>query len=77
MSVAVKGVIWIVNLLGELQAPQPKVFGFLCGFTTAIYICNNLVFHETCLIGLSSSLRILSGLIKTLHLGISTQLAYV
>ena len=48
MSVAVKGVIWIVNLLGELQAPQPKVFGFLCGFTTAIYIGNNLVFHETC-----------------------------
>ena len=42
MFVAVKGVIWIVNLLGELHAPQPKVFVFL----VAIYIGNNLVFHE-------------------------------
>ena len=43
MSVAV---IWIVNLLGELQVPQTKFAAFFCDSAAVIHIANNPVFHE-------------------------------
>lgn len=64
-----------MNLLGELQAPQPKVVAFFCDSTAAIHVANNPVFHELDCLQVRD--RIVSGLINTLHVGISTQLADV
>lgn len=81
MSVAVKEVIWLVSLLGELQAPQSKAVAFFCDSTAAIHIANNPVFHERTKHVESDCHqvrdRIKSGLIKTLHVGTSTQIADV
>ena len=81
MSVAVKEVIWIVNLLGELPVPQSKTVAFFCDSMTAIHIANNPVFHERTKHVESYCHqvrdRIVNGLIKTLHVGTSTQIADV
>lgn len=39
-------VIWLFNLLAELQAPQGGTIPYYCESTAAIYISNNPVFHE-------------------------------
>ena len=79
MSVVVKEIIWIVNLLGELQAPQSKAVAFFCDSTAAIHIVNNPVFYERTKHVESDCHQvrdhIVSGLIKTLHVGTSTQIA--
>lgn len=81
MYVAVKEVVWIVNPLRELEAVEDKPIAFFCDFTAAIHIANNLIFHEiTKYVQLDCHKirdRIGNGLIKTLHVGIATQLADV
>lgn len=81
MSFAVKEVIWIVNLLNELQASETKPVAFYCDSTAAIHIANNPVFHErTKHVELDCHQvrdRIVSGLIKTLHVRSENQLADV
>lgn len=78
MSIAV---IWIVNLLGELQVPQTKFVTFFCDSAVFIHIDNNPVFHERKKHVESDchqvSDRIVSGLIKTLYVGTDTQIADV
>lgn len=46
MLVAIKEVIWIVNLLGQLPALQSKPVAFFFDFTATIHIANSLIFHE-------------------------------
>ena len=46
MGFGVKETIWLVNLIAELQVPQPKAVAFFCDSTAAIHIANNAVFHE-------------------------------
>lgn len=81
MSITVKQVVWIVNLLGELQAPQPKGIVFFYDLTTAIHIANNPVFHERTIHDELDCHQvrdiIVSGLIKTIHVGTATQLVDV
>lgn len=81
MSFAVKEVIWIVNLLSELQVPQTRPVAFYCDSTAVIHIANNPVFHErTRHVELDCHQvrdRIVSGLIKILHVRSETQLVDV
>lgn len=81
MEVAIREIEWLVNLLKEFMVPQSQPVTFYCDSTAAIRIPNNLVFHErTKHIDLDCHMvrgRILSGLIKTLHVRTDLQLADV
>lgn len=79
MEFAVREIQWLVNLLREFDAPQSKPVAFFCDSTASIHIANNAVFHERtkhiehdCHIVHD---RILSGLIKTMHVRTDNQLA--
>ncbi|CAA7015851.1 unnamed protein product [Microthlaspi erraticum] len=81
MEFAVREISWLVNLLTEFDVHQPQPVAFYCDSTAAIHIANNAVFHERtkhiendCHIVRD---RIVSGLIKTLHIRTETQLADV
>lgn len=69
MCFGVEEVIWLVNLLTELQVPQLKFVAFFCDSTAAIHIANNLVFHERTkfldINGHKVREAVTSGLIKT------------
>lgn len=81
MSFASREVVWLVNLVAELQAPQQGPVSFYCDSTAAIHIANNPVFHErTKHIELDCHQvrdRITLGIIKTLHVRTDNQLADV
>jgi hypothetical protein len=81
MEFAVREVAWLVNLLREFQAPQLKSVAFFCDSTAAIHIANNAVFHErTKHVELDCHIlrdKVMSGLIKTLHLKTDQQVADV
>ncbi|XP_019085897.1 PREDICTED: uncharacterized protein LOC109126631 [Camelina sativa] len=81
MGFPVKEIRWLVNLLGELHAPQTKAVAFFCDSIAAIHIANNVVFHER-----TKHLQIdchkvrecvTNGLVKTLHVTTDKQLADV
>lgn len=81
MALAGCEIAWLVKLLTELQVPQNSPVPLFCDSTTAIYIANNSVFHERtkhiendCF---SIRERIDNGLIKTLHVRTTNQLADV
>lgn len=71
MEMVVWDIIWFVNLLKDLQAPQSQPIAFYCDSTAAIHIANNAVFHErTKHVEFDSHIvrdKIVSRLIKTLH----------
>ena len=79
MQYAVREIVWLVYLLEDLQVSQTKPVAFFCDSTAAIHIANNSVFHErTKHVELDCHIvrdRILSGLIKTLHVKTDQQLA--
>ncbi|KAG7597976.1 Retrotransposon Copia-like N-terminal [Arabidopsis suecica] len=81
MGFSVKEVIWLVNLLHELQVPQSKSVALFCDSTAAIHIANNAVFHErTKHLELDChKVRecVTSGLVKTLHVTTDQQIADV
>ncbi|KAG7574150.1 Integrase catalytic core [Arabidopsis suecica] len=81
MEFAVREVAWLVNLLREFQAPQTKSVPFFCDSTAAIHIANNAVFHErTKHVELDCHIvrdKVISGLIKTLHVKTDQQIADV
>ncbi|CAA7024600.1 unnamed protein product [Microthlaspi erraticum] len=79
MEFAVHEIAWLVKLLREFQVHQPQPVAFYCDSIAAIHIANNAVFHERtkhiendCHIVRD---RIVSGLIKTLHVKTAIQLA--
>lgn len=79
MEFGSREVIWLVNLLAELQAPQDGLIPYYCDSTAAIHIANNPVFHErTKHIERDCHLirdRIKAGWIKTLHVRTNSQIA--
>ncbi|KAG7588381.1 Integrase catalytic core [Arabidopsis suecica] len=81
MECAVREVAWLVNLLREFGAPQERSVAFFCDSTAAIHIANNAVFHErTKHVELDCHIvrdKVVSGLIKTLHVKTDEQLADV
>lgn len=81
MEFAVREVAWLVNLLREFQAPQTKSVPFFCDSTAAIHIANNVVFHErTKHVELDCHIvrdKVVSGLIKTLHVKTDQQIVDV
>lgn len=81
MELAVREVVWLVNILGEFQVRQPQPVAFFCDSTAAIHIANNAVFHErTKHVELDCHIvrdKIVNGLIKTLHVRTDAQLADV
>lgn len=81
MSFAVKEVEWLVNLLDEFDGPQCQSVSFYCNSTAAIHITNNPVFHERIkhleLDCHKVRDKVISGLIKTLHVRTMDQLVDV
>lgn len=81
MELAVREIVWIVNLLREFTVHQHQPVAFFCDSTAAIHIANNAVFHErTKCLEIDCHIvreRILTGLIKTLHVRTHNQLADV
>lgn len=81
MQYAVREISWLVNLLAEFQAKQTKSVASFCDSEAAIHIANNSIFHErTKHVELDCHIvrdRIVSGLIKTLHINTEQQLADV
>ena len=79
MSFGVHEVQWLVNMLREFDAPQHGPAAFFCDSTVAIHIANNVVFHERTkhLEDDCHKMRdmVEIGLIKTLHVTTSNQLA--
>lgn len=74
-----KEIAWLVKLLNEFQVPQSKLVPLFCDSTAAIHIANNAVFHERtkhvendCH---NTRDRIEQGLLKTLHVTTTSQLA--
>lgn len=80
MELAVREMVGLVNFLGEFQIKQPQP-SFYCDSAAAIHIVNNAVFHErTKHVELNCHIirdKVVSGLIKTLHIRSETQLADV
>ncbi|KAG7543242.1 Reverse transcriptase RNA-dependent DNA polymerase [Arabidopsis thaliana x Arabidopsis arenosa] len=81
MAMGSKEIAWLVKLLNEFQVPQSKHVPLFCDSTAAIHIANNSVFHERtkhvkndCHITRD---RIDQGLLKTLHVQTTNQLADV
>ncbi|CAA7028265.1 unnamed protein product [Microthlaspi erraticum] len=81
MEFAMREVTWLVNLLEEFLVKQPHSVAFYSDSKAAIHIANNAVFHERtkhiendCHIVRD---KVLSGLIKTLHITTESQLADV
>lgn len=79
MSEAVREVIWFRNLLEDLWIDHSGPTPLYCDNTAAIHIANNAVFHERtkhverdCHIVRE---RVVSGMIKTLHVRSENQLA--
>nr|AAC05339.1 putative retroelement pol polyprotein [Arabidopsis thaliana] len=81
MEFVVREVAWLVNLLKEFHAPQTKYVAFFCDSTAAIHITNNDIFYErTKHVELDRHIvrdKVISGLIKTLHVKIDQQLIHV
>lgn len=46
MEMAVREIVWLVNLLKEFQVSQSQPVAFYCDSTAAIHIANNAIFHE-------------------------------
>ncbi|KAG7552168.1 Integrase catalytic core [Arabidopsis thaliana x Arabidopsis arenosa] len=79
MAMGSKEIAWLVKLLNEFQVPQNKPVPLFCDSTAAIHIANNSVFHERtkhvendCHITRD---RIDQGLLKTLHVQTTNQIA--
>ncbi|KAG7543853.1 Reverse transcriptase RNA-dependent DNA polymerase [Arabidopsis thaliana x Arabidopsis arenosa] len=79
MAMASKEIAWLVKLVAEFQIPHMKPVPMFCDSTAAIHIANNSVFHERtkhiendCHITRD---RIEQGLLKTLHVTTTSQLA--
>ena len=79
MEFGSREVIWLRNLLADLQAPQHGPVAFFCDSTAAIHIATNPVFHErTKHIELDCHQvreRVLLGFIKLLHVRTNNQVA--
>nr|XP_018461383.1 PREDICTED: uncharacterized protein LOC108832394 [Raphanus sativus] len=79
MEYGSREVIWLRNLLAELQSPHPGPVPFYCDSTAAIHIATNPVFHErTKHIELDCHQvreRVLLGFIKLLHVRTNNQVA--
>lgn len=81
MALASCEIAWLAKLLAELQVPQHHLVPLFCDSTPAIHIANNSVFHErtkhienNCH---TTRERIESGLLKTMHVRTTNQLADV
>ncbi|KAG7556307.1 Reverse transcriptase RNA-dependent DNA polymerase [Arabidopsis suecica] len=79
MAMASKEIAWLDKLVAEFQIHRTKPVPMFCDSTAAIHIANNSVFHERtkhiendCHITRD---RIEQGLLKTLHVTTTTQLA--
>lgn len=74
-------VIWLRELLAELQSPQHGLVAFYCDSTAAIHIASNPVFHEhTKHIELNCHQvreRVIRGIIKLLHVRTNNQVAHI
>ena len=72
-------VIWLRNVLTELDSPQRGPVAFYCDSTAAIHIASNPVFHErTKHIELDYHQvkeRVVTGFIKLLHVRTNNQIA--
>lgn len=79
MSFDVREVQWLVNMLREFDVPQRGPVPFFCDSTAAIHIANNAVFHERTKHLESGCHKVRGmvkyGLIKTLHVTSSNQIA--
>lgn len=79
MSFAVREVQWLVNMLRKFDVPQRGPVPFFCDSTAAIHIENNAVFHERTKHLESDCHKVRDmvkcGLIKTLHVTSSNQIA--
>lgn len=77
MEYGSREVIWLRNLLAELQSPQHGPVPFFCDSTSAIHIATNPVFHErTKHVELDCHQvreRVLFGFIKLLHIRTTNQ----
>lgn len=79
MEFGSREVVWLRNLLAELQSEQHGPVAFFCDSTAAIHIATNSVFHErTKHIELDCHQvreRVVRGFIKLLHVRTTNQLA--
>lgn len=79
MSFAVREVQWLVNMLREFDVPQRAHVPVFCDSTAAIHIANNAIFHDRTKHLESDCHKVRDmvkcGLIKTLHVMTSNQIA--